>query len=86
MLDLSQFRGYRAADALTRAAPVGRTEFASLIVLFPCSNFVSSLRDGISRPFFMRPGPAYRPHLPRSSILRCSLKAASLAAPCAGAL
>ena len=43
MLDLSQFRGYRAADALTRAAPVGRTEFASLTVLFPCSNFVSSL-------------------------------------------
>ena len=45
MLDLSQFRGYRAADALTRAAPVGRTEFASLTVLFPCSNFVSSLRS-----------------------------------------
>ncbi len=44
MLDLSQFRGYRAADALTRAAPVGRTEFASLTVLFPCSNFVSSLK------------------------------------------
>ena len=43
MLDLSHFRGYRAADALTRAAPVGRTEFASLTVLFPCSNFVSSL-------------------------------------------
>ena len=43
MLDLSQFRGYRAADALTRAAPVGRTEFASLTVLFPCSNFVSGL-------------------------------------------
>jgi hypothetical protein len=49
MLDLSQFRGYRAADALTRAAPVGRTEFASLTVLFPCSNFVSSLerRNGV---------------------------------------
>ncbi len=53
MLDLSQFRGYRAADALTRAAPVGRTEFASLTVLFPCSNFVSSLRAEKLRPFFV---------------------------------
>ncbi len=40
-LGLSRFRGYRAAYALTRAAPVGRTELAYFIALFLCSDLLA---------------------------------------------